>query len=592
MAGKPKVRIRMYRQGLGDCFLLTFYPEEVKEKRVHMLIDCGTIAQGRGVPIGDVIDDIMTETGGHIHILVATHEHQDHVSGFNETTPDGKRRFDKFQIDDTWLAWTEDVESVKAAKIPKGKIKDDTLNALKLTEEKLRAKKDPSKEDKQVLQKLVSAIELIKLEAGPTGDDHLFGADGSPGFSFTVDGAMKYVASKNSRYFSPGDRIIPKNDELAKNWRFYVFGPPKDIKQISIVDDQKGGTELYLSAGNFAASAQFLASGLPMNEYRNSEQLGADGTSRAQFDSGFPFDAFFRIEKGGSDDEYKSLANNYESQQWRCIDNDWLASVDDLALRMNSLTNNTSLVLAIESINDRRVLLFPGDAQLGNWQTWDGSPEPGTEGSTNDQANKSLKSRKIDFPPEGNDSPMTDSVDLLKRTVFYKVGHHSSHNATTRAGLMVMNTDEKISKEQKLVAVVPVESREAAGKHPGWNMPDAELYTALLEKTEGKVLRADLGWPFVHEHQPEEGEQDIQKPPLWDKKDLSSGSKQIRSWPKVSEMIKSYQANILKKATLKDNKYVYVDPKRKYRIEYPVKDPVDKTEIPNPGGNYVDYFLL
>src|SRR5436190_5025038 len=33
-------------------------------------------------------------------------------------------------------------------------------------------------------------------------------------------------------------------------------------------------------------------------------------------------------------------------------------------------TNNTSLVLAFELLPSRRVLLFPGDAQVGNWLSW------------------------------------------------------------------------------------------------------------------------------------------------------------------------------------------------------------------------------
>ena len=41
-----------------------------------------------------------------------------------------------------------------------------------------------------------------------------------------------------------------------------------------------------------------------------------------------------------------------------------------LALQLDSDTNNTSLVLAIELIASGRVLLFPGDAQVGNWLSW------------------------------------------------------------------------------------------------------------------------------------------------------------------------------------------------------------------------------
>jgi hypothetical protein len=41
-----------------------------------------------------------------------------------------------------------------------------------------------------------------------------------------------------------------------------------------------------------------------------------------------------------------------------------------LALQLDSDTNNTSLVLAFELGKSGRVLLFPGDAQVGNWLSW------------------------------------------------------------------------------------------------------------------------------------------------------------------------------------------------------------------------------
>src|SRR5262245_46716677 len=40
---KFRVRVRMYRQGLGDCFLITF-PREKREP-VHILIDCGALGR-------------------------------------------------------------------------------------------------------------------------------------------------------------------------------------------------------------------------------------------------------------------------------------------------------------------------------------------------------------------------------------------------------------------------------------------------------------------------------------------------------------------------------------------------------------------
>jgi hypothetical protein len=73
--------------------------------------------------------------------------------------------------------------------------------------------------------------------------------------------------------------------------------------------------------------------------------------------------------------------------------------------------------------------------------------------------------------------------DLLKRTVFYKVGHHGSHNATLgKLGLEVM---DKLG-----LAMIPVD--EAMAKKKRWGrMPLPALLEALTHKTGGAVLRSD-----------------------------------------------------------------------------------------------------
>src|SRR5258708_13168022 len=62
---------------------------------------------------------------------------------------------------------------------------------------------------------------------------------------------------------------------------------------------------------------------------------------------------------------------NEEAAAWRSIDSDWLDSAPELALALDSATNNTSLVLAIE-IADGAVLLVVADAQAA---TWDSGPD-------------------------------------------------------------------------------------------------------------------------------------------------------------------------------------------------------------------------
>src|SRR5262249_48736792 len=76
------VRGRHYCQGIGDCHLLSFPRDDRDDYRV--LIDCGvhsSVANGNAT-VAAIVEDLASETGGHIDLLVITHEHWDHVSGF------------------------------------------------------------------------------------------------------------------------------------------------------------------------------------------------------------------------------------------------------------------------------------------------------------------------------------------------------------------------------------------------------------------------------------------------------------------------------------------------------------------------------
>jgi hypothetical protein len=166
-----------------------------------------------------------------------------------------------------------------------------------------------------------------------------------------------------------------------------------------------------------------------------------------------------------------------QEQSWRGIEADWLAAADDLALNLDSDTNNTSLVLAFEygSPGKEKVLLFAADAQVGNWLSW----------------------RKQSYG-RGRDKATAD--ELLRRTIFYKVGHHGSHNNAT----MKRDTDDKRPEYPQgapyglelmpshLLAYIPVDRDAVRKKMPTpWVMPHPPMYETLLRKTNGRVLRAD-----------------------------------------------------------------------------------------------------
>src|SRR5262245_26245253 len=114
-AAVPRVRVRMFRHGLGDCFLLTFDAGGANER--HMLIDCGTLGnKASGVKIADVARHVLETIGsnGKLAVVIATHEHQDHLSGFNGPMKDLKDR-----VEQVWLAWTENPQDPLARKVMK-----------------------------------------------------------------------------------------------------------------------------------------------------------------------------------------------------------------------------------------------------------------------------------------------------------------------------------------------------------------------------------------------------------------------------------------------------------------------------------------
>src|SRR5438132_3221851 len=89
------VTVRMYRQGLGDCFLLAF-PTAKDGEAFYVLIDCGVVlgTTDPGTMMTKVATDIAEATGGDIHLLVNTHEHWDHLSGFVQA----RESFEKMRV--------------------------------------------------------------------------------------------------------------------------------------------------------------------------------------------------------------------------------------------------------------------------------------------------------------------------------------------------------------------------------------------------------------------------------------------------------------------------------------------------------------
>jgi hypothetical protein len=453
------VKVRMYRQGLGDCFLLSFGKGSAQR---HVMIDCGTLgATTTGVKMKDVVNHIRDSTGKHLDLLIATHEHKDHVSGFGteQTT------FDEITADHVWLAWTEDAADDDAKKIVK--YKNDLITAAKLAARALETDAFGAGPVHARARELGDGIrELLGFV-----DESALGAT----LATTVNEAMAYVQRKAAvelKFRTPGE--APIEPDWLPGVRVYVLGPPRDPKALADLG-KHGSAELYELAAvarrgmELESSAGFFASGKTENDY----YAGLDAEDRAELERVRPFDSRHRRDAKGEAGRAAFATYFGAVDDWRRIDHDWLTGAADLALQLDGQTNNTSLALAFELIEDGRVgkvLLFPADAQVGNWLSWHG------------------EQMKFQVKDAGGGTRTVTAKDLLRQTVLYKVGHHASHNATVREhGLELMESPD-------LVALVPVDRAVAIKKTPRWEMPARGLYKRLLQKASGRVVRSDIGW--------------------------------------------------------------------------------------------------
>ncbi len=522
LPGPGEVVIRMYRQGLGDCFLLAFGTGDAGPR--YVLIDCGVhMRQRKGRQrMLQVMEHVAAATGNHLHVVVATHEHSDHLSGFVQKDSPFFR--DALTIGQLWVAWTEKFGDPDADRLRKEKAA--AREVIERAVEEARSKHNPG------LDAFAEQLEgLMDFEVPPDGplteSDRNAVVSAIRGFvgdsverkarlagfasEFTPDGiglaaagadkkptsnelALGLLAAKaeSVKYFVPG-KTTPIAD--VQGVRAYVLGPPKDDAFLKKDSPSKvrGGhaheyKETYLSA---SIELQVLSLAPALNR-PNRDQRAADQQHpfaydyRRELKETPPRASEVRGEtpkqkEWGETPETKDTTSEFfhahyfdSAQNWRSIESDWLAPAEQLALHLDSDTNNTTLTLAFElgEPGNGNVLLFAGDAQVGNWLSW----------------------REQSYTAHGTTVTVDD---LLRRTLVYKVGHHGSHNATLKSYVRPKSKDDSepygLELMNDIVAMLPVDRDAADRPMPNpWRMPHSPLYRRLRAKSDRRVLRSDL----------------------------------------------------------------------------------------------------
>lgn len=491
------VKVRMYRTGLGDCFLLAF-PRRAKgnvprDKVFYMLIDCGVYysTESGGERMKKIVGHIRDSTAGRLDLLVITHEHWDHVSAFHPQQAQALFR-DEIEIRRLWLAWTENLD------LPLARELDSNRKTMRLALLEALNRIEPlelKSQDHLLIEGLLGffGVPVEKAAAaspgsGPAPAGTPFAAAKKSVMTEEVMEWLRLVYGKDrTQFLHPGEE--PLTFDGVSDARVYVLGPPEDRELIRRSDPL--GNEVYPKGMAAAIESSFFATFGVVPE-QGDGRAGEEDIKEAQRLC-LPFDGELQVRRGDVEKALKGetlpkpvpeqefFRDHYlEKEKWRQIDGDWLDAASGFALQLDSATNNTSLAFALEigPCGKGKVLLFPGDAQVGNCLSWFGKVKL-KSGSKEREAGKNMEW-------SAEDGKIT-AEGLLRRTVFYKVGHHGSHNATLRQqGLELMGSPD-------LVAFLPVDEHVARKLAHYGEMPLRSLIKELAIRTKGRVARNDEG---------------------------------------------------------------------------------------------------
>lgn len=300
-----ELTVSMFNVGFGDCFLVEV---PVAAKPFRILFDCGRHKGGKpeNQALADEVIAAATDPDGQarIDVIVATHRHKDHVSGF---AADG---WDKVLVREVWMPWTEDPRDPKARGLAARQV-DSAAMALKAL--------GPAAAAPGTAEERTAGLLGLALSNEAAMDTLYNGFDGKP--------VRRYLPDRDSP-------TAPLTLAGFPGLRFHVMGPTRDETTLGTMDPPKAETFRRLAA---AAGHRGVAPP-PLVPFPAHWQVAANPTV------------------GRMDEEDEASIAHLSSQ----------ADLAALSAAVDQAINNTSLVVMIEV--GTAFLLFCADAQWGNWQ--------------------------------------------------------------------------------------------------------------------------------------------------------------------------------------------------------------------------------
>ncbi len=302
-----ELRVRMYRIGFGDFFLVTVPTDDGPK---YILIDCGVHAGNIG-SMSDCVKNMAELTKGKLALVIVTHNHADHLSGFATEA----EQFAEFEVDTVWITNRLAPENKTAMKVKKqvGAL----ASHLSL---QLAGRSD------WVGQQALTMVNNALGVAGGSNDEALK----------TV--LTRFKGKRDIKYYEAGqDPVLPKSLQTVLKAR--ILGPaPIDQASEFTASDNK--------------AAQYFSA---------LEERGYPEDAKVQ-----PFDRHWPASAQDYGDAYKPWVSPEAMEKaLQALRPDVLAAA---AATIDGTLNNQSLVVLFTC--QKKNLLFVGDAQWGNWAHW------------------------------------------------------------------------------------------------------------------------------------------------------------------------------------------------------------------------------
>jgi hypothetical protein len=299
------VRVRMYQVGFGDCFLLSFEYAGQADPARHVLIDFGTRQLATGLDLGDIAAEIEAHTGGGPDVVVLTHRHQDHMSGFGGSGTEA--------IVGRWKprlvirSWTEDPEAPAGADGPGGT--------------NLRAGLDQGRAFARALsQEITTSARGVRADLRELAIAQLAN-------QAAVDRLNAWSQGGKGAYVNYGKPLAI--DTVVPGVQVHVIGPPTVTQHPAVRKERSTSPEYWQLYHGLVATGGFD----PASQETTAAEERLVGPAR------------WVVER---------------------LRGPQLRSLLRIVTALDHAMNNTSVILLIQA-GDRR-LLFCGDAQIENWE--------------------------------------------------------------------------------------------------------------------------------------------------------------------------------------------------------------------------------